>query len=250
MVPRRDRAERHLSPEGRRGPPPEQWYLRWRNHLLINSLREASAMIQAGRAEIDPSTFMRWFILPIGAIMGGFSVNLVKVIMDKLDYYLPTVLFYILGIIVVLGGPDILPPLTLVNGCESLMDRVKWTALFIFINYAQYLPDLLKGHEATSSFNVMMIISGLWHIDRGDYNYKMFTWICSNRSEYHLSEDNVKETLHKMALYHFQAAAGVGMLWAVFGVYSPGAFFQALVIYSAANLSIYCCLGGGSNGHE
>jgi len=188
MLPRRDRAERHLSPEGRRGPPPEQWYLRWRNHLLINSLREASAMIQAGRAEINPSTFMRWFILPIGAIMGGFSVNLVKVIMDKLDYYLPTVLFYILGIIVVLGGPDILPPLTLVNGCESLMDRVKWTALFIFINYAQYLPDLLKGHEATSSFNVMMIISGLWHIDRGDYHYKMFTWICSNRAEYHLSE--------------------------------------------------------------
>mmetsp|Transcript_32888 Transcript_32888/g.60659 ORF Transcript_32888/g.60659 Transcript_32888/m.60659 type:complete len:293 (-) Transcript_32888:45-923(-) len=227
-----------------RGPPPEQLHLRWRNHLLLKSLREVSIVIQRGRAAIDPSTLMRWFMLPTGATVGGVSVHLVKIIMNKLSDYLPTVLLYILAIIIVVGGPDILPPLTLANGCESLVDRLKWTALIVFIHYARYLPDLLKGHEATSSFDVLMIISGLWHIDRGDYNFKMFSWECYSRRENSLSEGNLGDTIMTLFLYHFQTATGVGMLWAVGGVYSFGAFSMIILLYIAVCL-IHYCIGGG-----
>mmetsp|Transcript_6199 Transcript_6199/g.11879 ORF Transcript_6199/g.11879 Transcript_6199/m.11879 type:complete len:296 (-) Transcript_6199:61-948(-) len=227
-----------------RGPPPEQLHLRWRNHLLIKSLREISTVIQRGRAAIDPSTLMRWFMLPTGATVGGLSVHLVKTIMNKLSDYLPTILLYILAIIIVVGGSDILPPLTLANGCESLVDRLKWTALIVFIHYARYLPDLLKGHEAPSSFDALMIISGLWHIDRGDYNYRMFSWVCYSRRENSLSEVNLGDTIMTLFLYHFQTAAGVGMLWAVGGVYySFGVFSMIILLYMAACL-IHFCMGG------
>ena len=122
------------------------------------------------------------------------------------------------------------------------MERLKWTTVFTLFHYTHhYLPESL---QSISSFNFIFIISGIWHFDRGDYNYKMFSWVCANRTEQALSQDNVKRTVQSLALYHFQAAAGVGMLWAAFGVYSFGAFFKALLLYIAFQFFTRFCFGG------
>lgn len=81
------------------------------------------------------------------------------------------------------------------------------------------------------------------HLDRGDYNHKMFSWICYNRQEYFLRDENIRGMIQNMALYHFQAAAGVGILWATLGVHSFEFFFIALVLYVIFHLYIRFCLG-------
>ena len=225
----------------RHGPPHKEWYKRWRRHLILVALQELSAVLQHGWSAMDISTVMRWFMLPIGCIMGGFAVSLVEIIVAKLESYLSQWVLCIIVIGVILGGPDLLPPLTLANGCESLMDRLKWTTVFALFHYIRdYLPEPM---QSISSFNFIFIISGIWHFDRGDYNYNFFSWVCANRTQA-LSQDNVKITVQSLALYHFQAAAGVGMLWAAFGVYSFGAFFKALLLYLALQLFTNLCLGG------
>ena len=146
------------------GPPPNEWYHRWRVHLLLFTLYEISAVMQHGIAAMDFATIMRWFLLPMGAIAGGLGVYFVKFVIDKLAYYLSPTMMWILAIAIVLGGPDLLPPLTLANGPEKLEDRLKWTALFMFIQFSPYLPNFLKGYEVPSSFNAMMILSGIWYV--------------------------------------------------------------------------------------
>ena len=123
-----------------------------------------------------------------------------------------------------LVGPDLLPPLSLANGCESIKDRLKWTALFTFIHYSHNLPDLLKGYGGSplSSYNTMALISGIWHFDRGDYRFRKLCYeLATNerlRVEMFTRAKNINTTTNYIMLFHFQASAGVGMIGSLWNI--------------------------------
>ena len=157
----------------RRGPPPN-WkgehvhpvHIRWRNHLLINTWQDMLAILQDETKALDPRTLvMNFAVLPMGVIFGGFAVGGVRWALECLLFYLPVWCVYAVGLVIVLGGPDLLPPLTLMNGCEELIHRIIWTSIvagwYYFIN-------------ENNAYKYIMIVSAIWHIDRGDYNYKKF----------------------------------------------------------------------------
>ena len=125
-----------------------------------------------------------------------------------------------LGIIVLVGPAllpcYLLPPLTLANGCESIKDRIKWTALFTFIHYSHYLPDLLKGYGGLplSSYNTMApFMSGIWHFDRGDYRFRKLCYeLATNerlRVEMFMRAKNINTTTNYIMLSIFRLRQGL-----------------------------------------
>jgi len=232
---------RHNSQGALQRPPPEQWHLRWKTHLLIHSFVETSTIIQTGISALHLAAIFRWILLPMGAIAGGVGVSLVEITTETLTHYLPSYALHALSIMVVLGGPDILPPMTLVNGCELLIDRLKWGGLFTFVHYSHHLPAMFRGYDADiSAWKALVVLSGLWHIDRGDYNLKMFIW--ASQTEYR----NTEMILHNVGAYHFQTASGVGMLLAGLGLHSPLSLLKAAVLYAAVISLGHCCMVGSS----
>ena len=208
--------------------------------MILTSLAEISAYLQNGVAEVaDPSSFLRWIVLLMGAIAGGFAVHLVKWVVGKLTVY--PMLLKLSGAIVVLGGPDLLPPLAVANGFENVYLRLFWTAVFIGINYFYgNLPGAIQNVSAESPFKVMFIVSGVWHFDRGDYHYKGFLRFCRDRvSRDAAGNFDIGDVPKMFSLYLFQAAAGIGMVTAALGVYSFGAFFKALLLFIGVQLFIY-----------
>lgn len=194
------------------------------------------AIFRDGSDVLDPRTLvMNFGVLSMGLIFGGFGVGVVRwLVGDILLYNLPIWCVYAIVFGVILGGPDLLPPLTLANGCEDLTHRIIWTALMVLYCYFTIWADAYK---------CIMIVSGLMHIDRGDYNFKKFQYICYPRQHIALSEENVSNTITFFYLCFFRAASGVGMLWAACGVHTLDQFFKAMVVYFGINLFIYFALG-------
>ena len=222
-----------------RGEHAKPWYYRWRHHVLIGSWLDMVAIHRDGSQALDPrSMVMNFGVLPTGIICGGFAVGAVRWIIDNMFYYLPDWCIYLVGAIVLFGGPDLLLPLTLLNGCEGIGNRMIWLC---------FLACWHRFVNETNSFQCMMLLSGLWHIDRGDYEYKKFQWICAANQSIALSEDNISNTITHFKLLFFRAAAGIGMLWAGFGVYSLGVFLKALLGYIGIQLFIFVCIGGSAS---
>eukprot|EP00985_Skeletonema_marinoi_P014139 scaffold7112_cov119-Skeletonema_marinoi.AAC.3 len=166
--------------------------------------------------------------------MGGFAVGAVEWSIDNVILvYLPYWVVYLVKWGVILGGPEILPPLTLVNGCEELLDRLFWVVIFSLLDVvASYFDE-----DSCVAYNSMLIASAIWHMDRGDHHFKAFALQCQ-RNQNRAFENNNNETLFSFALYQLRAASGVGMLWAIFGVYSLGTFFKASLLFVAVILAI------------
>jgi len=173
----------------------------------------------------------------------------------------------VLAFILVVCGPSICPiPLTPLTACDTLVQRVTLAIGYISICYG--LPKLqldgtileaASGITTLSSHQILCIISGVWLMDRGDYNFR---WVrndaqalvdsassTSTRSDQSQSHDHVDlsavisdELLQCMTqyllLFHFQAAAGIGICWAGFEVYSNTVFFWGMAIYGV----VHCCI--------
>ena len=207
---------------------------RWRRHVTLNFIHEVSS------PTANYSTIVRCFMIPWGIIMGALGVHIARFVINNMVYYLPSLLVYIIFAIVIVGGPDLLPPLTMVNGAEELRERLTWSALFVFIHYSYLLlPDMMFKEVyrlQLSAFDIMIIISGICHFDQGDYHFRKFCWYAHCRGEYY--RRHPRELLHIMCMYYFQAGAGVGIIWAGVGVYTFKAFFISLVVYTAIQLFI------------
>lgn len=102
----------------------------------------------------------------------------------------------------------------------------------------------------TNTYNCIMIVSALWHIDQGDYNYKKFQYISTRQQDIALSEENIGSTINIFSLCFSRAATGFGMLWAASGVYSLGIYLKAMVLYIGIQLLIWFCLGGSERFNE
>ena len=89
----------------------------------------------------------------------------------------------------------------------------------------------------------MMIVSGLWHIDRGDYNNKKYQLIFVRNLDHAMDEENIGNTLNFLILDYFRCAAGVGMLWAGFDVYSLATFSKVLLGYTGIQLLLSFAMG-------
>jgi hypothetical protein len=133
------------------------------------------------------------------------------------------------------------------------------------------------GHAiaSLSSHQILCIMSGIWHMDRGDYNFRwvrdesqmridqaMHT-ISQTRQENHhrtqsvaaahdadndmndggrnsnISDEVVQRLTQNLLLFHFQAAIGIGVFWAAFEVYSKTVFFWGIAIHGLVHFSIY-----------
>lgn len=242
------------STSSRRPIPKEQdgFVTRWRHHILINLLLETSDVIRIGTiSAIEPAMLTKWFVVISGILIGGNALYLVQWLSIKISEYLNIILVYILGICVIWMGPDMLPPLTPLNGCESIYQRILFTiALWILEKCKWSLPIL----HSWSLDKCLFTISGLWHLDRADYEFRKIQRETLTRiSERNNSvgqdhdmgsssssvEDILQGVAHVLLSYCFQAGAGIGMLWASMNVYSGNCFFWSFVFYGSINALIY-----------
>ena len=245
-------------------------FQRWRNHILLTLLVETSEAIRLGFSAITPALITRWFIVVFGILLGGNGVYLLHWISKKLMEHYP-MLSCVLAFILVVCGPTISPiPLTPLTACDSLVKRITLTIGYVSICYG--LPKLHldgtileagSGISTLSSHQILCIMSGLWHMDRGDYNFRWVrndshTLIDSARStrsdemggqsQSHdhdhvdlsavISDELLQCMSHYLLLFHFQATAGIGICWAAFEVYSNTVFFWGMAAYAG----VHCCL--------
>jgi hypothetical protein len=215
---------------------------RWRHHILLDLLLETSDAIRIGTTSaITPALLTRWFVVILGILAGGNTFFLVQWLSMKISEYINMVIVYILAISLILIGPDIFPPLTPLNGCESIYKRILYTiALFILEKCKYYLPCL----HSWSFEKCLFTISGLWHLDTADYDYRQTQHEAlrriSERSQNDMSsEDILQDAVYVFLSYFFEAGAGIGMLWATMNVYSGTIFFWAFVSYASVNAVIY-----------
>mmetsp|Transcript_8178 Transcript_8178/g.15391 ORF Transcript_8178/g.15391 Transcript_8178/m.15391 type:complete len:265 (-) Transcript_8178:199-993(-) len=225
----------------------DDFVTRWRHHILLGLLLETSDAIRIGMASaISPVMLTRWFVVISGILIGGNGLFIVEWLSIKLSEYIHVLFVYILAIALILIGPDLFPPLTPMNGCESIYKRILYTvALFILEKCKHNLPII----HLWSFEKCLFTISGLWHLDSADYDFRQTQRetlrILSEssdslgRSGDMSSDDILQSVAHVLLSYYFEAGAGIGMLWASMNVYSCSVFFWALVIYGSVNGVIY-----------
>ena len=267
---------------------------RWKNHILIILLKETSDAIRLTSSSITPALITRWTIVIFGILVGGNGVYLFHWIASKLMLLSAVnVSSSILTLLMVLSGGIFLPNLTPLTGCDSWIKRISCTIGYLVICYM--LPKIelkclgtgngigdgisikVVGHAiaSLSSHQILCIMSGIWHMDRGDYNFRwvrdesqmridqaMHT-ISQTRQENHhrtqsvaaahdadndmndggrnsnISDEVVQRLTQNLLLFHFQAAIGIGVFWAAFEVYSKTVFFWGIAIHGLVHFSIY-----------
>lgn len=240
---------------------------RWKSHILLILLMETSDAIRGLASAITPALFTRWTIVVLGILVGGNGVYLFHWIATKL-MLLSSILSYILASLMIISGGIFLPPLTPMTGCDSWAKRIACTIGYFVICYM--LPKMkLEGNgigirhviASLSSHQILCIMSGLWHMDRGDYNFR---WVRNdsqmlidqamnrsqprqeNQTQTHadndlsgISDELLQRMTNYLLLYHFQAAIGIGVFWAAFEVYSKTVFFWGIAVYGFVHFSIY-----------
>jgi hypothetical protein len=195
--------------------------------MFLQSMKDLSSFLQGNRERFfSGALWLGLYMIPFGFVMGGLAVGAVEWIIDNIIlFYLPHWTMYLLILVVIVSGPEILPPLTLVNGCETLIVRVFWVGVFVLLDL--FTNYFVEGR--CIAYNIMLIASAIWHMDRGDHDFKHLAL------HYQRDRDRAlecsTEILTSFASNHFRAASGVGMLLAVCGVYSLGASIKALLIY-------------------
>jgi hypothetical protein len=235
---------------------------RWRKHILFVGLfKDTSRVLRDGRDAITPALMSTWFIVIFGILLGGNGINFVYYITKKLMDFAPMWLDSILLMIVILAGPDFLPPLTPMNGCEYIKNRIIWSFLYFghyWLMNIHYLPDgstnkselgenqvdeekLVSYILALSSFQIFSIISGIWHMDQGDYFYRKTQHNFHNyfRSRGISPNDNeLIDASRYLMMYQFEAACGIGIFWATFEIYSTTVFIYVFIGFFVMNICI------------
>lgn len=213
-----------------------QFIERWRNHFLIDFFKEISEIIRRNETSAITTLFLfRISISVLGVILGGNTVYLIQILNDKTKTY-SAILYYIFMAIVILIGPDLFffPPVTPLNGCTHLNRRLQIAAACLII---------------APSYNAVYLISGLWHIDRGDINHRKLkneTQDTLNQMQelrsvehfnYRWEEQLVRNRATiPLAYCLFRSMFGVGMTWAGAGIYSSAVFLLAMAFYIATQV--------------
>ena len=194
--------------------PRMEFYVRWPRHIIFHPMFVG----------VCANGFFVYLMMLSGMIAGGMAVYAVRYILEKMVYYLPSLLIYLIAAIVIICGTELLPPLTLVNGMESFVDRVKWCGIFMLVNY--YILPYVSEVVELSCYNVVVLVSGIWHFDQGDLHHKKFTWYAKQREDYFLKEENVDIVIRNLCLNYFEVSAGIAMIYAGgIGIYTYKAFF-------------------------
>jgi hypothetical protein len=94
---------------------------------------------------------------------------------------------------------------------------------------------------ALSSFQIFSIISGIWHMDQGDYFYRKTQHNFHNyfRSRGISPNDNeLIDASRYLMMYQFEAACGIGIFWATFEIYSTTVFIYVFIGFFVMNICI------------
>ena len=198
------------------GPPPVDWYGRWRDHTIFHLHKSLDLQ--------EIVSLHGWGLLMGGILTGGTCFYIERWIATIMTYYLPTMVLYVLALIMSIFIQTDLTPAT---GADNWGDRIIWTATFIAMNDARrYLPEsFLSSHKSFSTFNIIKFVSAIWNIDKGDYRNKMLSWEC-NKDRTKLNDDKVNETMLDFEKYHWQITVGFGTLMAM-RADSLGTFYWA-----------------------
>lgn len=234
-----------------RPPTDVTTFQRWKDHILLTLLKETSDAIRLTSA-ISISLVTRWAVVVPGILLGGNAVYLLQWIATKLMEF-SSILSYMIASLMVLIGPTFCPPLTPLTGCESWIHRILFTIGYLVICYMLPKLKLLLQLEGSgfgyaivslSSHQILCIMAGVWHMDRGDYNFR---WV-RNDSQRLVDQSNddssgISGELWQcittyLLLFHFQAAIGIGVCWATFEVYSNAVFFWGIAVYGLVHFFV------------
>ena len=246
---------------------------RWRKHILFVGLFEdTSRVLQDGRNAITTALLSTWFVVIFGILLGGNGINFVYYVTKNLLDFAPMWLDSILIMIIIIAGPDFLPPLTPMNGCENIRNRIIWSFLYFghywLMNVYHYdvpnneldvdeeklaggggggtsiITQIVAYILALSSFQILSIISGIWHMDQGDYFYRQtqhnFQHVFRSRGSGGTpsNEDELINISRCLMMYQFEAACGIGIFWATFEVYSTTVFLYVFIGFFVMNVCI------------
>ena len=213
--------------------PRLEFYIRWPRHVIFYAMYDLWSA--------NANAQVRCLMMLSGMVTGGLAVYIVRYILEKMVYYIPSLLIYLIDAIVIMNGPALLPPLTLVNGMASFIDRVKWCGLFMLVNYyiLPYVSEVFKL-PLISCYDMIIIISGIWHFDQGDLRYKRFNWYAEQRRDYFLTKENVDQVTFNWNGNYWEIGTGIAMVYTGgIGVYTYKAFFYVLVVYFAIQICIW-----------
>lgn len=212
-----------------------EFFERWSNHLLTDFFKDISEIIRRNEASAMTSLLLfKISVCALGVILGGNTVYLIQTLNEKTKTY-SSILYYILMTSIILIGPDLffLPPVTTLNGCTNLKTRSQFAAICFISPHC----------------NTVYIISGLWHIDRGDFNHRKLKNEMQDTLNQMQELRNVEHFNHRLeeqlvrnnatislAYCLFRAMFGLGMTWAGAGIYSSAVFLWAMVFYIATQV--------------
>ena len=198
------------------------------HHILFQLLRDSSAALggqhDGQRNHLFPmALLLRWFVWCWGVASGGMVVYGADYAIGKLLQYGGGWLVGAFSAVVVVGGPDLGPPATLCNGLESLSLRVAvsggtlLSGLFVF------------GWKNTQ--RDVWILSALWHMTEANGEFHKIARHSSARlREDRASQEEASHITKMLMLQFFRLGAGIGIVLAVFGVYSLTNFLRGVAL--------------------
>jgi len=200
------------------------------HHILFQLLRDSSAALGQGQHNDQRrdgmgaiAILMRWFVGSWGAMAGGIVVHVTDYSVGKLEQFGGLWLVYAVATCIVVGGPDLGPPITLCNGVESLPLRLAFSGLAWLSG--QY------GFGWKDTERDLWMLSALWHMweANGEF-HKISRHSYVRLREDRASDDDLSLITKMLLLQFFRLGAGIGIFWAIFGVYSLTNFLWGMLI--------------------
>ena len=217
------------------------------SHILVHLFLDTSRMMQQPNRTTDNhamNTFAlvtRWVVVFGGMFGGGRVTGWIHWILSTLSgYWSP--LPYLVVLLTIILGPDLLPPITPLNGCEDSQHR--WMSATIFACFYWCSSYYNKTTIATTT---LWTVSAIWHLYGGHVGFIQETRNISvhlqRLEESGGQQERMEQTLADaskiLMVFYFQVGAGVGMLLATYQIYSWGVFLYLLGSLLATNIIFF-----------
>jgi hypothetical protein len=170
----------------------------------------------------------QWVCILSGVLFGGVITVLIvnwcchKVMMTMSGSSSSTTIFVAVIIVLsiaVLVGPEILPPITPLNGCEDLRYRLLWTVMFGCVGYYDFHQIDDSRVHPNLLLKILWTVSGIWHIYRSDIDHQLYTMSLmrhihqlQSSGQNEKIEECIYNSVSRHAIHYFRSGTGIGMM--------------------------------------